>query len=535
MIAEDLSETYREPSSSQPYNISEWQTSLHPCSQQEDRVNWQLPGNPVIESLREKQLQDAANASPTHSARLSRSNDPPLAHVIAQPCRQTNSAHAAYRNRNMLAFPETPDVQEAHRQLTRQMRTVRVQVTDRSRQWVRKVAQRKLLRSGTTTVSAGAALQRRDTNEGIGQSSRKSTDKAKATLRSNHTDPTLASNSWKSNAMDDPMDEDGSIAGPSKLASMSSAVSSHLHHIDDENDGAPSSTPTPPPKHRNSSIAARSSSASKGKSAQYSALTESPTSLHQTFLMRSQSADASMSIKTDSAQVPQPSPVVLSPVSLAVQHGQTVAVSDGPPESLFPPPASSHRSPSLAHPRSQVQPQASSSHLPPAMSQSSSLSKPFVVPSPTPGATQSKPVHSSQRPPPPLGMRPNRPGAPGQYPVSKEPPKGTGDHRIPPFKPPTGNGMKKASGSSSGSLGSRSNSGSGSAMQGIVSQAVPDPPHVAAIPVLSRPPQVLEMSARRPEPGDAMDEGKEADSSYGDIPFDFDREALDEAMSAYDA
>ena len=71
-------------------------------------------------------------------------------------------------------------------------------------------------------------------------------------------------------------------------------------------------------------------------------------------------------------------------------------------------------------------------------------------------------------------------------------------------------------------------------MQGVTLQVVPDPPHVAAISAPSRPPQVLEMSARRPEPGNAMDEGKEADSSYGDIPFDFDREALDEAMSAYD-
>ena len=171
------------------------------------------------------------------------------------------------------------------------------------------------------------------------------------------------------------------------------------------------------------------------------------------------------------------------------------------------------------------------------MSQSPALSKPYVVPSAAPGATQARHVHDSQKPPPALGMLSCRPGTKSKYSLSNKPSKGPKASRIPPFKSPTVNSTTNAPGSPSSSSGSRSNSGSGvaaHAMQEIASQVVPGPPHVAAIPASSRPPQVMEMSARRPEPVYAIDEGKEADSSYGDIPFDFDREALDEAMSAYD-
>ncbi|KAI0325557.1 hypothetical protein GY45DRAFT_1438280 [Cubamyces sp. BRFM 1775] len=543
MIAEDLSETFREPPSSQPYNLSEWQTSLRPRSQHEDLVNWQHPSYPVLESLREKEIKEAANAPAAHSARPSGSSDASLPPAILPSRRQANSAHAAYRSRNMLTFPETQGVQDAQQELVLKIGHMSEFVRERSKRKARKTAQREALRSGIATASAGAALQRRDTNEGIGQSSRVSSSKAKALLRSNHTDPTLAStSSGKHVAEDDPMDEDEPIVGPSKVAPRPSAMTPRLFDNEDENDGAPSTTPTPPPKHRNSTTASRSSSAPKGKSGQYSAFTESPTSLHQTSL----SADASMSyagmsFETDSASEPQPSPVIPSPVSLAVQQGEPEAVADGPPEPTFPPPASARPSPTLARPRSQVQPQASSSRLPPALSQSPALSKPYVMPSPTPGASQTRPARASQRPPPPLGMRPNRPGA-SRYSVPKEPSKSIGGFRVPSFKPPTGHGARTAPGFSSSPSVSRSNSGSSNgaagreadAMQGVTSQVVPDPPHVAAISAPSRPPQVLEMSARRPEPGNAMDEGKEADSSYGDIPFDFDREALDEAMSAYD-
>lgn len=134
--------------------------------------------------------------------------------------------------------------------------------------------------------------------------------------------------------------------------------------------------------------------------------------------------------------------------------------------------------------------------------------------------------------------------------------EGGGGKYQPPAEPP-----KKTRGFTAPSWVSAAAAGAGSAgiavvaresgavavqSQGSLSPVVPDPPFaiaraqgfVGSIMANGGEAPQLEMSARRAEPRDDMDQdetGKEADSSYGDISFDFDPEALDEAMSMYDA
>ncbi|KAI0644121.1 hypothetical protein C8Q79DRAFT_927950 [Trametes meyenii] len=171
------------------------------------------------------------------------------------------------------------------------------------------------------------------------------------------------------------------------------------------------------------------------------------------------------------------------------------------------------------------------SHPIPRPSQFPSPSWPYVMPTSTPSASQPRVIRVSQRWPPALGMRPLvRPGA-GKYQVPRENPKAIVGFKV-PFKCGAHDGAPVGAGA-----GVKRSQSSGARTSIVV--AVP-PRVTVSIPAVLRAPMVLETSSQRAEPvsltaaADAMDEIKEADSSYGDIPFDFDPEALDEAMSMYD-
>ncbi|KAI8973165.1 hypothetical protein BD414DRAFT_499342 [Trametes punicea] len=387
-------------------------------------------------------------------------------------------------------------------------------------------------------------MQRRHTSEDI--QAVPAASAPRCILKSRSTDPDISA-VLRRDPRGATMGCDQPIAGPSKpVFSLPPVRPLPGDEREDEDEGAPSSTPTPPPKQRtqqrNVSSASASLSRPKGGYSRFSALSESPSSLHQTTIDQMHSVDSPvflastpfeaeppagrLSSSRRSARSPEVSDIVPSPVASTTRKA---ASSSG--DMPFPPPPREPHAPLLL-----PSPVSASSRLPPTLTQSPTLSKPYVMPSSTPGASQVRPVRASQRAPPPLGMRRAHGSGVSKYQVPKERPKAIKGFKI-PFKDPQVNGGREASSSAS-----EPQAGAVAAVaraQSYDASAVPDPPHAPATAqgsasVTQPPDQVPQMSARRPEPADGIDEVKEADSSYGDIPFDFDRETLDEVMSIYD-
>ncbi|KAI0368504.1 hypothetical protein BV20DRAFT_969132 [Pilatotrama ljubarskyi] len=556
-------ELYHEPDSSQPFGRPNWDGHKLPASQHTDdldfRVEWvERPlSNPALKSI-------IRNCRPERSSDHPAPAPPPAVpteagHTLRRP---GNANHPAHRPRHTVLIQETqdPEVDEAKRQfdsIARHAIDYSLHISKR------KAAKLDPAHKENRSSSSAATLQRRHTAEEI--QAAPPAPKPKAPLKSRSTEPSV-SFATGTNARPDAMDEDHPVPGPSKPTFRRPNLTDFVNASEDDDeddDGMPSSTPTPPPRQRipqrSVSSASSSVSASKGKARQFAAFSESPTSLSQAPLTRRHSIDPSVSYSSarsistspveqrPSSQSSQrerdPSPVVPSPLALAAQQCPSamppppVPVSQpAPPPSPF---AQSQPRSQSPHPPQYSQAPASS-RLPPNVSQSPALSRPYVMPSSTPGASQARPLRASQRGPPPLGMRPIARAGAGKYQVPKAHPKAIAGFTV-PFKNRPANGVARgpaaavASGAGVGGSSAAGASGSVSVAAAIATR-VPSAPVVdgrgnaAAVGA----PVLPEMSARRPEPPDATEDGKEADSSYGDIPFDFDLDALDEAMSVYD-
>ncbi|CDO73932.1 hypothetical protein BN946_scf185016.g89 [Trametes cinnabarina] len=530
MIAEDMMEICKEPTSSQPYGLAEWQAHHAPAPRDMPVVAWDYSANKAPLYQYRRTLEQALHAQPSGSIESTDENTPPE-HTEIAPSeaavrrREGHVNHPAYLRRHMIGSDATQDsdVNEAMAEFnSRAAKTVHTSIE------ISKRKAEKIARARESTASS--TIRRRHTSEDVQASQHRPAPKA--TLKSRSTEPGASALPQDDQGRrDDAMDEDQPVAGPSKRLFSLPPVPGFFDTVRTEDDGTPSCTPTPPPKHRSSGRSVSSaSSSSKGKSREYSAFSESPTSLHETPLTRRHSIDPSVSYTSNhfdmdspvqrhsssqqSMRARDPSPVIPSPVALAAQSNHFLPDTLPPPDDSFsqapalPPHRQSH-APSLR--RSQT---TSSSRLPPNMTQSPALLKPYVVPMPSQGASQAL-----------AQLRPRAPrsGAHRHW-VPKEHPKAIAGFKV-PFKKPSSNNADHAA--------------AGSQRSG--SPVVPDPPHISApvrAPALpaAKPPQhqVIGMSARKPEPKDAADEVKEADSSYGDISWDFDPQALDEAMSMYD-
>ncbi|KAI0666370.1 hypothetical protein C8Q78DRAFT_1082991 [Trametes maxima] len=555
MITEDAMEIYEEPTSSQ-HSVAVF--SLRGKAKDADDcsgavVGWQPPPtNPALKRLRDncqQSLRSLTHLDHGHSQEHA-PVAPPLSRAPGDP------KHPARMPRNPIYFPETqdPDVIEAKQLFKAKALGVQIQAIETARLKAAKLHRLQQKENGTS--SRGSALRRRHTAEVVQPVTHSS--RQNAALRGTTTDSNVSSLRRRASIASQPV-EDGPVAGPSRLFD--------LHPLrfptplddeeEDEDDGMPTSTPSPHPRPRSqkrgafSASPSLSSSVTKSDLGQFSAFSESPTSLDHAPLARRHSVDPSTSFSVPrpesaspierrsttqhSSHEPELSPVVPSPAALAarpplppeaIPHPPAPApvLSLPSPSPLIPPPL-----PAPLH--SQVQAPAPSRPAP-HPSQFPSPSRPYVMPSSTPGASQPpRPIRASQRGPPALGMRPLVRAGVGKYKVPRENPKAIAGFKV-PFK----NGVANGAGAG---IGKRSQVSSRDAQSQV---AVVGPPRVTiSVPVApARAPAVLEMSARRAEPvssvdgTDAMDEVKEADSSYGDIPFDFDPEALDEAMSMYD-
>ncbi|OSD07680.1 hypothetical protein PYCCODRAFT_1473378 [Trametes coccinea BRFM310] len=550
MIAEDMMEVCSEPMSSQPYGLAEWKAHHAPAPRDMPVVAWDCSASKAPLHQYRQTLEQAINAQSSGFSDSRDENTPP---EQPQPApsdvparrREGGAKHPAYSRRHVIGSDATqdPDANEAMAEFTsRAAKTVYTSIKNSKL----KAARLAGARSGTALSST---VQRRHSSEDIAAQ-----PALKVMLKSRLSAPKVsAPPRERQRGRTDAMDEDRPVAGPSKrLFSLPPVPGFFDEEQKNEDDGPPSCTPTPPPKQRSSgrSASSASSSSSKGKSRQFSAFSESPSSLHETPLTRRHSIDPSVSCTSSHFDMGSPaerhsssqqsrrevelSPVIPSPVALAARSVPPLPDTLPPPDYSSSQVAPRPRQSQAPHIRRSQAP--SSSRLPPNMTQSPALSKPYVVPSPSQSASQAlahapnRPPRASQRGPPALGMRRTHvgPGV-GKYQVPKEPAKTTNGFKV-PFKKPPGSGAGDASGA--GSAVDAYGSGRGG------SPVVPDPPHIAAqakAPATSGAGhQIVEMSARRPEPEDAMDEVKEADSSYGDISWDFDPAAIDEAMSMYD-
>ncbi|KAI0635433.1 hypothetical protein C8Q77DRAFT_1072627 [Trametes polyzona] len=521
----------QEPQSSQPHGLYEWQMDHQPPRLAEDDalVNWNSKRDlSAIVQLGES--QPAQSSSATHQP--SRNAPSPA----SAPRRPGNANHPAHRPRHVIsaAEPLDPEIEEALHQFT-----------DRAVHMLRsslKVSKGKAAKFNSAFKEnaldpLGSKIRRRHTAEDVHDVPH--APPARSGLQSRSTNSRVSSEPAP-DVCDEPMDHDQAVAGPSRRilrrATLTDFVNTAEDDSDDEDGGMPSSTPTPPPKPRGTrgsvpSTMSASSSSSKSKLRSYSVFSESPTELPGVPLSRRHSEDPSascvntrtmdapeLSQRSSSQQEPPhpdpPSPVIPSPVALAKQSTSAM-----PPP---PVPAFSQRPP-------QVSQAPGPSRLPPNVSQSPALSRPYVMPSLSQGASASQsagPPRASQRRPPALGMRPARVrgGGVSKYQIPREHPKAIAGFKV-PFK----TGAKREGGAAAGS-----NATAEAVQPRGEPFVVPDGAGTRVS--TGRAPQ-LEMSARRAEPRDAeMDEDapKEADSSYGDIPFDFDPQALDEAMSVYD-
>ncbi|KAI0354015.1 hypothetical protein OH77DRAFT_1457020 [Trametes cingulata] len=573
MIADDAMELCHEPDSSQPFGIPEWNAHVLPKARTDDldfRVEWveRPSSNPALRSI----IRNCRQVSSERPA------PPPPALVTAQPARASrrpgNANHPAHKPRHAVVLQDTqdPEVHEAKRQFDSIARHAIDYSLHISKRKAAKMdpAHKENRSSASSTTST--TLQRRHTAGDI--QAPLPLPRSRAALKSRSTEPSITSAAGPSDRSE-AMDEDMPVPGPSKPTafrrpSLTDFVNASVDDEDDEDAGTPSSTPTPPPKQRipqrSVSSASSSSSASKGKARQFTAFSESPTSVCQAPLTRRHSIDPSASYSTSLSQSISPveqrpssqgsqrgrdcSPVIPSPLALAQQSASAMMPPPPAPSFQPPPPPPSTFVHSEARSQSPV-PQHSQapapSRLPPSISHSPALSRPYILPSSTPGPSQVRPLRASQRGPPVLGMRPiarTRGTAAGKYQVPKAHPKAIAGFTV-PFKnrPVNANGVTKGPDGggvavSSSGAGPESGLATGASRSGLGGVARTTRGSSTVVPEghanATTRPLATEMSARRPEPQDAMDEGKEADSSYGDIPFDFDLDALDEAMSMYD-
>lgn len=477
--------------------------------------------------------------------------------------RSGNADHPAHKLRHVVCPPETQNLAETEAlcqfgQLTKHTADDAI---ERSKL---KAARLDPSFKENRSVHSGTALRRRRTTEDVPAGSHAPPAK-KPALRIRATDSRLCSG-YPRRMHDSPMEEDEPIAGPSRPLLRRPSLTSYVNAAEDsdeEDDGMPSSTPTPPPKQRApqrrvaSSSSPSLSSLSKGK---YAAFSESPTSLNHVPLARRHSEDPSISY--DSAPDDSISPIEhqsgsqrsIEEVPLSPVVPSPVSLSKHPANIMPPPPVPAQARPSEHPPASSSTHSQSSfsqsSRLPPNMYQSTVLSKQFAVPSSSQaaGASTSQRARSSRAPEQPqreLGMRRRYgEGGGGRYREPDQRPK-----TIKPWKAPSRMPVPAAA-AGAGSAGiavvARESGIVAVQSQGSLSPVVPDPPFaiaraqgfVGSIMANGGEAPQLEMSARRAEPSDDMDQdetGKEADSSYGDVSFDFDPDALDEAMSMYDA
>ncbi|KAH9855518.1 hypothetical protein C2E23DRAFT_857701 [Lenzites betulinus] len=562
MVEEDVMDVCQEPQSSQPYGLYEWpgQTVPHRAVDDDNPlVNW-IPPRSELSAIVQDHLPPPPQEAASNSLALSTKSSAANVSISRRP---GNVNHPAHKPRHTVFLPETqdPEVREAVQLFNgKAFQTVNYSLELSKR----KAAKRNpSLKENRSSHSSGT-LQRRRTVEDV-------TAIRPQTIPKSHSIDSHAP--AISPSLSTASDSARPIAGPSKVIfrrpSLTSFVNSAPDDDDDEEMDFPSSTPTPPPKHHIPQRATSSTAGSNGKSRNQSAFAESPTSLPQGPLARRHSEDPSASYgntrpgpltpaNSQHSMPEQPSsPIIPSPVTLGRLSGYAMPP---PPAPIPPRPAPSSFISSQSQ-RTHSQAPANQRH-PPPISQSPALSRPYVMPSlsqsaPGSASQPAEPPRPSQRRPPALGMRPTiRAGGVSKYQVPREPPRVIAGFKVPFKKPVTtaesrqGNAAEDELVCTNPTRTATSTSTNGGfdtrAIQRSASPIIPDPPYIAARavgftsgsrahnPVQIAPP-TLEMSARRAEPRDPMEEGQEADSSYGDIPFDFDPEALDEAMSMYDA
>ncbi|KAI0644135.1 hypothetical protein C8Q79DRAFT_1011935 [Trametes meyenii] len=556
MITEDAMEIYEEPDSSQSCSTVLLLREAAGKSQNDRRyagVGWQCSStNLALKRLREEYQR---NLQPLGNPDSGRSDE----HAPVAPRDRSLSRapgdpkHPARIPRNTVYFPKTqdPEALEAKQLFKTKALGVQIQAIETAK--LKAAKQHRLQQKENEDSSRRFTLRRRHTAEVAQPAPHPS--RRKAALKGTITDLNVSYLRRRASLASEAV-EGQPIAGPSRLFDHHPFPPPALLDEEDDEDGMPASTPSPHPRLRSqkrgtySASPSFSSSASKNSSSQFSAFSELPTSLDHAPLTRRHSVDLSTSFSISNSQPaplierqsstrsvtrePALSLVIPSPAALAahpivppepIPHPPTPAplLTLPSPSPLIPePPTPSFHTQALP-------PAPARSHPIPRPSQFPSPSWPYVMPTSTPSASQPRVIRVSQRWPPALGMRPLvRPGA-GKYQVPRENPKAIVGFKV-PFKHGAGN-------RTSADVPKRSQT---SNTRPQVAKVGPPRATVLVLPAPARAQVAPDMSARRAEPvsaadgPDAMDEVKEADSSYGDVPFDFDPEALDEAMSMYD-